>query len=60
MVDIPAPRARRCRRRKIGPETWSAVAAFISREGTVLQATSPGSPRIRPTLPRIRFLEGAL
>ena len=45
------------KRRHIGPETWSAVAAVISRERSLLAELAPNSVRIRPTLARITWLE---
>jgi hypothetical protein len=43
-------------RRPIRPETWSSLRAAIVRQH---QALPPGSPRVRPTLPRLRWLEPA-
>ena len=61
MGSIPIPplavnRALR-KRRHIGPETWSAVAAFMSRERSLLAEVVPNSVRIRPSLVRIAWLD---
>lgn len=45
------------RRRRIRPETWSSINAAIVRERATLAAVAPNSPRIRPTLQRLRWLE---
>jgi hypothetical protein len=42
------------RRRRISPEVWGTVRARIAREHDALPADSP---RVRPTLPRLRWLE---
>jgi hypothetical protein len=55
---IRRPKPTTCRRRRwIGLATWSAVGAFISRERSCLMETAPDSPRIRPTLPRLHWME---
>lgn len=56
-VDIPPRRKPRKRRRKIGPATWSAIGAFVSRERFFLLALHPDSPRVRVSLARIMWLE---
>jgi hypothetical protein len=49
--------APRKRRRHISAETWSAVAAFMSRERSRLAEVAPNSVRIRPPLARVVWLE---
>jgi hypothetical protein len=44
-------------RRRIGLATWSPVGAFISRKRTVLVETAPDSTRIRPTSPRLHWMQ---
>ena len=59
-IDVPPsprPRPKPCKRRlKISPQTWASVAAFCSRERTLLEERAPRSPRIRPTLPKLQWL----
>jgi hypothetical protein len=45
------------RRLRISAGTWSAIAAFTGRERTILMETVPTSPRINPSLTKLRFLE---
>jgi hypothetical protein len=47
-------------RRRIRPETWSSINAAIVRQHQTLAAVQPNSPRIRPSLPRLRWLEPAV
>jgi hypothetical protein len=49
----PAQAAAAKRRRRISPERWSTVRAHIAREH---QALPPDSPRIKPSLPRLKLL----
>lgn len=51
--DTLPPRLRK-RRRRIGRNTWASIAAAIVRQHGVLPENSP---RRRPTLARVRFLE---
>jgi len=44
-------------RRRIRPEAWSSINAAIVRQH---QGLPPDSPRVRPTLPRLRWLELAV
>jgi hypothetical protein len=44
-------------RRRIRPETWSSINAAIVRQHQALPADSP---RIKPSLPRLRWLERAV
>ena len=62
-VDLPAflpPRPAQASaaqpRRRISPSVWSTVRARIAREHDALP---DDSPRVRPTLPRLRWLEPA-
>jgi hypothetical protein len=41
-------------RRRIAPTFWSAVNAHLARER---QGLPPDSPRVRPTLPKLRLRE---
>jgi hypothetical protein len=53
----PPPRRRpisRKRRRRISRETWAALRAAISHQH---ESLPPDSPRIRPTLPHLRWME---
>jgi hypothetical protein len=43
-------------RRRIRPELWGTLRAAIARE---YQCLPPDSPRVLPTLPRLRWLEPA-
>lgn len=58
-VEIPAFLPRRPaqaaskRRRRIAPEMWGTLRAAQVRE---YQSLPPDSPRVRPTLPRLRLL----
>jgi len=45
------------KRRHISAATWSAVAAFMSRERSRLAEVAPNSVRIRPSLARITWLD---
>jgi hypothetical protein len=42
------------RRRRISRETWASLRAAISHQH---ESLPPHSPRVRPTLQRLRFLE---
>jgi hypothetical protein len=53
----PAQAAIAKTRRRIRPETWSSLNAAVAREHQALTATQPNSPRIRPTLAPLRWLE---
>ena len=44
-------------RRRIRPEAWSSLNAAIVRQHQALPADSP---RIKPSLPRLRWLERAV
>jgi hypothetical protein len=48
--------ARQRRHRPISIATWSAIAAAISRERGFLEELEPHSPRIRPTLALVVWL----
>jgi hypothetical protein len=52
----PAQAAASKPRRRIRPETWSSISAAIVRQHQALPADSP---RIKPSLPRLRWLEPA-
>jgi hypothetical protein len=63
-IEIPAflpPRRKQAvtprPRRRIRPEIWSSINAAIVRQH---QALPPDSPRIKPTLPTLRWLERAV
>jgi hypothetical protein len=47
-----APRKRRRYRR----ESWNSLAAFMSREKSLLAEERPSSPRAKPTLARLAWL----
>jgi hypothetical protein len=53
----PAQAASSKPRRRIRSETWSSISAAIVRQH---QALPPNSPRLKPTLPRLRWLEPAV
>jgi hypothetical protein len=42
------------RRRSVSPEMWSTLRAAQAREH---QSLPPDSPRLKPTLPKLRWLE---
>jgi hypothetical protein len=57
-VPFGTPRPRPCARRpRVRPETWASIAAAISRQHSILAETEPTSPRIRPSLQRIAWLD---
>jgi hypothetical protein len=47
------------RRRRITRYSWASISAAILHERGALVANCPASPRVRPTLPRLAFLERA-
>ena len=53
----PAQAAASKPRRRIAPSVWSTVNAHLARER---QGLPPNSPRVRPSLPRLRWLEPAV
>jgi hypothetical protein len=53
----PAQAATAKPRRRIRSETWSSISAAIVRQH---QALPSNSPRLKPTLPRLRWLEPAV
>jgi hypothetical protein len=53
----PVNIALRKRHRHISPAPWSAVAAFVSRERSLLVEAGPGSPRICPMLAPLVWLD---
>jgi hypothetical protein len=62
-IEIPRFIPPRCKqaatakpRRRLAPSVWSAVRAYLAREH---QRLPPDSPRVRPTLPRLRLREPA-
>jgi hypothetical protein len=53
----PAQAAAAKKRRRISRETWGSLRAAIAKEH---QALPPDSPRLQPTLARLRWLEPAV
>jgi hypothetical protein len=45
------------RRRQVGAATWSSIAAAISREQFFLVLHEPLSPRIRPSVAKLKWMQ---
>jgi hypothetical protein len=59
-VNPSRPKPCNRRRRPISVARWSSFSAFCSRERAILLAVNPDSPRVRPSVARVRFLERPL
>jgi hypothetical protein len=46
----------RRKRRRISPDTWSSISSALSRQHSTLKEECPDSPRIKPSLAKLRFL----
>lgn len=55
-VNLPRPKPCKRRRRRISLARWAGISAAINRERFFLEVLEPTSPRIKVSLPVVRWM----